>query len=114
MRVSISTTIVEAADHIAAFISGIDVEAFQKSELLRSAVVQKLGVIGEAAARISEDLTARHPEVPWPQIVAFRNILIHAYFGIDWEVVWLAATNRCPVLRRQIAGILATEHGAAE
>ncbi len=81
MRVSISTTIVEAADHIAAFISGIDVEAFQKSEFLRSAVVQKLGVIGEAAARISEDLTALIPEVPWPQIVAFRNILIHAISG---------------------------------
>jgi uncharacterized protein with HEPN domain len=49
--------------------------------------------------------------VPWPQIVAFRNILIHAYFGIDWEVVWLAATDRCPVLRRQIAGILEAEFG---
>lgn len=91
--------IVEAADHIAAFISGIDFEGFQKSELLRSAVVQKLGVIREAAARVSEDLTARHPEAPWPQIVAFRNILIHAYFGIDWEVVWLAATDRRPALR---------------
>jgi uncharacterized protein with HEPN domain len=106
--------IVEAADHIAAFISGTDFEGFQRSELLRSAVVQKLGVIGEAAARVSEDLTARHPEVPWPQIVAFRNVLIHAYFGIDWEVVWLAATDRCPTLRGQIAGILATEFGGSE
>jgi uncharacterized protein with HEPN domain len=75
--------IVEAADHIAEFIAGADFQAFQGSEMLRSAVVQKLGVIGEAAARVSADLTSRHPEVPWPQIVAFRNILIHAYFGID-------------------------------
>lgn len=101
--------IVEAADHIAVFISGTDFEGFQKSELLRSAVVQKLGIIGEAAARVSEDLTTRHSEVPWPQIVAFRNILIHAYFGIDWEVVWLAAIDRCPVLRRRIAAILAAD-----
>lgn len=56
--------IVEAADHIARFIAGKDFQAFQESELLRSAVVQKLGVIGEAAARVSEDLTSRHPEVP--------------------------------------------------
>lgn len=100
---------VEAAAHIAEFISGTDFEGFQKSELLRSAVVQKLGIIGEAAGHVSEDLTTRHPEVPWPQIVAFRNILIHTYFGIDWEVVWLAATDRCPVLRGQIAAILAAE-----
>jgi uncharacterized protein with HEPN domain len=79
--------------------------------MLRSAVVQKLGIIGEAAAHVSEELVARHPEVPWPQTVAFRNILVHSYFGIDWEVVWLAATNRCPALRLQIATILDTEFG---
>ena len=106
--------IVEAAGHIAEFIAGADVQAFQKSEMLRSAVVQKLGVIGEAAARVSADLTSRHPEVPWPQIVAFRNILIHAYFGIDWDVVWRAATNRCPVLRRQITDILAADSGVQD
>lgn len=105
------TDMVEAADHIAEFISGAEFQTFQDSELLRSAVVQKLAVIGEAAARVSEDLRTRHPRVPWPQIIAFRNILVHAYFGIDWDVVWRAARNRCPVLREQVAGILAEESG---
>jgi uncharacterized protein with HEPN domain len=103
------TDIVEAADHIAEFLAERDFEAFQQSELLRSAVVQKLAVIGEAAARVSEELKTRHPQIPWQQIVAFRNILVHAYFGIDWDVVWRAARNRCPVLREQIAEILAAE-----
>jgi uncharacterized protein with HEPN domain len=49
-----------------------------------------------------------------PQIVAFRNILVHAYFGIDWDVVWRAAKNRCPVLREQVALILAGEPGGPE
>lgn len=101
--------IVEAADHVAEFIAGTDFAAFRKSEMLRSAVVHKLAIIGEAAARVSNEIQARHPQIPWPQIVAFRNILIHAYFGIDWEVVWRAAKSRCPVLREQIAGILAAE-----
>ena len=101
--------IVEAADRIAEFIAGIDAQGFQNSELVRSAVVQKLGVIGEAAAHVSEELITRYPEIPWPQIVAFRNILVHAYFGIDWEVVWRVATNRCPELRAQVARILAAE-----
>ncbi|HMC61964.1 MAG TPA: HepT-like ribonuclease domain-containing protein, partial [Candidatus Solibacter sp.] len=87
---------------------------FQKSEMLRSAVVQKLAVIGEAAARVSEALRGRHPEVPWPQIVAFRNILVHAWFGIDWDVVWRAATNRCPVLRDRVARLLPVESGGGE
>ena len=108
------TDIVEAADHIAEFIAGTDFQGFQQSELLRSAVVQKLAIIGEAAARVSTELTARHSEVPWPQIVAFRNILIHAYFGIDWDVVWRAARNRCPVLREQVAGILVAESSGPE
>ena len=108
------TDIVEAADHIAEFIAGTDFRAFQQSEMLRSAVVQKLAIIGEAAARVSEELKTRQPHVPWPRIVAFRNILIHAYFGIDWDVVWRAAKNRCPVLREQVARILAGESGGLE
>jgi len=60
------TVIVEAADHIAKLTEVTDFQAFQESELLRSAVVQKLAVIGEAAARVSDELKARRPQVPWP------------------------------------------------
>ncbi|MGH9771969.1 MAG: HepT-like ribonuclease domain-containing protein [Candidatus Acidiferrales bacterium] len=98
--------ILEAADHISEFIAGADFRAFEKSELLRSAVVQKLTLIGEAAARVPEGLKTRHPEIQWPQIISFRNILVHAYFGIDWDVLWRAANNRCPILRKQVADIL--------
>jgi uncharacterized protein with HEPN domain len=105
--------IVEAVEHIATFLAGADFEAFQRSEMMRSAVVQKLAIVGEAAARVSERLRANHPEVPWPQIVAFRNILVHAYFGIDWDEVWRAARSRCPVLRERISAILAGEFGGA-
>jgi uncharacterized protein with HEPN domain len=106
--------IVQAADGIARFIAGVEPDAFAQSDLLRSAVVHKLSVIGEAAARVSEDLKIRNPQVPWGQIVGFRNILIHAYFGIDWELVWQAATKRCPTLREQVAGILGSESTGAE
>jgi uncharacterized protein with HEPN domain len=103
--------IIEAVDHIAAFLAEPDFEAFLNSELVRSAVVQKLAVIGEAAAGISDKLRKRHPQIPWPQIVAFRNILIHAYFGIDWNEVWKAARVDCPVLRKRVADILAADTG---
>lgn len=108
------TDIVEATDHIAEFLAQHDFDAFLSSELLRSAVLQKLTIIGEAAARVSEQLRERHTQVPWPQIIAFRNILVHSYFGIDWEIVWLAAKNRCPELREQVSGILAAEAPGVE
>ena len=106
--------IVEAADEIARFLIGTEANSFQESDLLRSAVVHKLSVIGEAAARLSDELTHRHPQVPWAQIVGFRNILIHAYFGIDWDVVWGAAKDRCPILRDQVSRILAAESSESE
>lgn len=98
--------ILEATDHIASFIANANFDKFSRSELLRSAVVQKLAVIGEAAGRISADIRERYPEIPWPQLVAFRNVLVHSYFGIDWEIVWRSAKERCPQLRAQIARIL--------
>jgi uncharacterized protein with HEPN domain len=106
--------IIEAIDHIDAFLREDDHQAFLKSEMVRSAVVQKLVIVGEAAARISEGLRNRNPQVPWPAIVAFRNILIHAYFGIDWDEVWKAAKVECPILREQVAQIVAAESGRPE
>ncbi len=103
--------IIEAIDHIAAFLADFDFEAFVASELVRSALVQKLAIIGEAAAAISAGLRGRYPQIPWPQIIAFRNILIHAYFGIDWKEVWKAVKVDCPILRERIAEILAAEFG---
>jgi len=106
--------IVEAADHIATFLGETHFQGFLQSELVRSAVVQKLSIIGEAAARVSDELRSRYPQIPWPQIVAFRNILIHAYFGIDWNEVWKAAKVDCAALRRDVTVILATEFDASE
>jgi uncharacterized protein with HEPN domain len=62
------TDIIEAADHIAVFIAGMESEQFLQSELVRSAVVQKLAIIGEAAARISPGLKNREPQIPWAQV----------------------------------------------
>jgi uncharacterized protein with HEPN domain len=106
--------IIEALDHIGAFIGKAGFEEFLKSELVRSAVVQKLAIIGEAAARISDELRSQYPQVPWSQIVAFRNILIHAYFGIDWDEVWQVVVVRCPALREQVVRILTAQSDGPE
>ena len=101
---------VEAADAIAGFLAGAQREAFVGNDLVRSAVLQKLAVIGEAAARLSADFKDRHPRIEWADIVAFRNIAVHAYFSVDWSIVWVAATEDAPALRKQVMQILASEY----
>lgn len=102
--------IVEAADAVAAFLAGAERERFLQDDLLRSAVLQKLSIIGEAAARLSKEFRARHADVEWRDIVAFRNIAVHAYFAVQWSIVWTTATQDVPVLRQKISQILAAEY----
>lgn len=104
--------IVEAADAIQRFVAGGAREGFLQDDMLRSAVLHKLTVIGEAAARLPEEFRARYPEVEWADIVAFRNIAVHAYFSVDWSIVWIAATHDAPQLRQAVAAILARDYPA--
>lgn len=103
--------ILEAADAVREFIAGHSERTFAQNDLVRSAVVQKLTIIGEAAAGLPAEVKQRHPMVPWSEIVAFRNILVHAYFGIQWDLVWRAASEETPALRNQVAAILRAEFG---
>lgn len=70
----------------------------ETDSMLRRAVVNALQVIGEAAARVSDEGRVRVPSLPWGQIVAARNILVHVYWGIDVEQVWNMATQDIPPL----------------
>ena len=95
--------ILEALDWIAKSIADRTEAEFLADETLCYTVAQRLTVIGEAVARLTPAITARHNSVPWPDIVALRNILVHEYFGIHWPLVWQTAFDHAPVLRVQIA-----------
>jgi uncharacterized protein with HEPN domain len=98
--------ILEASDAIHRFLKDAPKEAFLENEILQSAVLQKLIVIGEAAARLSNDFQAKHADVEWVDVIGFRNIAVHAYFSVNWSIVWNAATRDAPLLRNKIAEIL--------
>jgi len=89
-----------------ASLDGIDETAFMVDELRQSAVLQKLMIIGEAAAHIGLEVRTKAPDIPWSQIVGFRNIAIHAYFNVNWSIVWTAATRNAPTLRGPVQAIL--------
>jgi uncharacterized protein with HEPN domain len=100
----------DACDMLQSFLEGIDAATFLTSELHKAAVLQKLTVIGEAAGRLPQEFRQAHPEIEWRDIVAFRNIAVHAYFAVHWSIVWATACEDVPVLRRQLLEILQAEH----
>jgi uncharacterized protein with HEPN domain len=106
------TDIIEAADSIQGFLKDVDKAGFMESDLLRSAVLQKLATIGEAVSHLPQSFSDRYPQIPWRDIADFRNIAVHAYFAIEWPIVWIAATEEAPLLRAQIAEILDREFPA--
>lgn len=81
-------------------------ESFERDELIQTWIVHHLQIIGEAAAKLGTQFHGAHPEVPWPQIVALRNILVHEYFGIDLDEVWATVERDLPCLKAQVQALL--------
>lgn len=79
---------------------------FSDDETLRRAFVRSLEIIGEATKQIPEEFRSEHPSVEWRAMAGMRDRLIHAYFGVDFELVWNVVSSRIPALRAQIAAIL--------
>jgi len=69
-------------------------------------LVKCIEIIGEAAARIGKEAKERNPQIPWAQIVAMRNRLVHLYFDIDLDQVWNAVTEDLPPLVTELRRLL--------
>ncbi len=80
--------------------------AFMGSSFIQDAVIRNLEIIGEAAKRIDEQHRREWPEIPWREMAAMRDILIHQYEGVDLRMVWSVVANDIPVLIDKIQSIL--------
>ena len=69
--------------------------------MLQVWVIHHLQIVGEAARGVSQGID-QHPEVEWPRIIALRNILVHEYFGLDLDQVWMLAQSELPKLEKHI------------
>ena len=81
-------------------------EKFEHDELIQVWVLHHIQIIGEGAAKVSNDLQQAHSDIPWAEIVAIRNLLVHEYFGIDLDEVWSTVVEDLPSLKQEISAIL--------
>jgi uncharacterized protein with HEPN domain len=96
--------IIEAAEKIAVRVAK-GRAAFDADEDTQIVLVHLIQVIGEAAAGLSDGFIAQHPEVPWRQIIATRNRVVHGYFEVDLDILWDVGIIDVPQLTVQILAI---------
>jgi len=89
---------IEAAETAIDFVSGRKRSELDSNTMLRFALVHAIGILGEAAGKVSDDQRRAAPGVPWSRIVSMRNRLIHAYFAIDNEILWKTVVDELPAL----------------
>jgi uncharacterized protein with HEPN domain len=85
--------ILESIGFIQRFLEGISEDEFYKNVEKQDAVLRRLEIIGEAVKHLPDEIREDHPDIPWRQIAGMRDILIHEYFGITLEMVWVVATE---------------------
>ena len=66
--------------------------------MAEDAIERNLQIIGDAVNHLPDEITGARPEIAWPQIRGFRNILVHQYVGVDIDVVRDAVVTHLPPL----------------
>ena len=85
---------------------GLTYEEFLDDDTLKRAFVRSLEIIGEATKKISMGFRQKHPGVNWKEMAGMRDVLIHGYFGINYNIVWDVVVNHIPRLLREINEII--------
>jgi len=88
------------------FLDGFSEDEFYKNVEKQDAVLRRLEIIGEAVKYLPEEIRENHPDVPWRQIAGMRDIIIHEYFGITLEMIWVVATEDILDLKAKVEEII--------
>ena len=94
------------ADKVLSYTEDMDQQSFTNSGITYDAVLRNLELIGEAATHVPESVRKRHGDIPWRMMIATRNRLIHAYLGIDDDIVWSIVRDDIPELRKALNQLL--------
>jgi len=98
--------VLDAIKRIEGYLRGVDKDAFEENQMMQDAVMHQIEIIGEASNRISDEFQEKHPDLPWMQMRAIRNKIVHDYREVNLSVIWDTAKNDLPPLKKQIKKLL--------
>ena len=101
--------IIEAIEHIRSVMAGVTLDAFEVDWQKRWLVERGVEIISEASRRLTDELKARHPEIPWAKVAGIGSVLRHDYERIAPDVIWKLATVDLPILDAACRDELARE-----
>ncbi len=90
--------IARSCEKILRFTVGLSLSDLIQDEKAYDAVVRNLEIIGEAAKHVGEDFRKQLPDIEWRKAAGLRDMLAHAYFGIDNDILWDVVQNKVPQL----------------
>ncbi|MCL5986325.1 MAG: DUF86 domain-containing protein [Actinobacteria bacterium] len=91
--------IFNSIEKIEDYVEGMDFDKFIADGKTVDAVIRNLEIIGEAAKNVPAAIRDENPEIPWGRLVGLRNIVSHAYFGIDLKIIWQIITKNLPEIK---------------
>ena len=100
--------ILDAMEHIEEFIEDMALDELEADEKTSSAVIRKFEVIGEAVKHIPNKVKEEYKDIQWKSMAGMRDRLIHAYFGIDYNLVWAAIKTEIPKLKPKLKKMLSS------
>lgn len=98
--------ILDAIAETEKYLTGVSFEDFLANSEKRFATIKQIEIVGEACNYITDEVKQAHLEIEWQPIKGFRNISIHEYFGVNFQIVWEIAVNDLSVLKQQFTQVL--------
>ncbi|MFC1573547.1 DUF86 domain-containing protein [Candidatus Latescibacterota bacterium] len=101
--------ITESIEKIERYIEGSNFESFKNNELVKDAVFRNLEIIGETSNNIPDEIRMKYTDIQWKRMIGLRNVVIHAYFGIDVSIIWEIIKKNLPDTKPNIIKMLSIE-----
>jgi uncharacterized protein with HEPN domain len=94
--------VLDAINRIEEYTDRVGKESFLDNSMMQDAVMHQIEIIGEASNNISDEFQEEHPELPWMQMRAIRNKIVHDYREVNLEIIWDTVKNDLPILKALI------------